>query len=92
MMDKGELGEHLGEQKAAKQPRDIGKIIRFSLSGVAFLFLVLFIAFNTNEVEVSFVVWSGQVALIWVIVISAILGAVSFGVVRAILNRRRYRR
>jgi hypothetical protein len=31
-------------------------------------------------------------ALIWVIVISAILGAFAFGIVRAVLSRRRNRR
>lgn len=92
MMNKGELGQHLGEQKGPGKQRDVGKIVRLSLSGVAALLLLIFILQNTNEVPVRILFWSGEMALIWVIVISAILGAIAFGIVRAVLSRRRNRR
>jgi uncharacterized integral membrane protein len=92
MMEKNELQEHLGEGGGAAKKRDVGKIIRLSLSGLALVLLVAFCALNSNQVEVHLIVWSGQLALIWVIIISAILGAIAFGVVRMLLGRRKRRK
>lgn len=89
MMEKGELQDHLGTGKGPAKPRDVGKIIRLSLSGIALLLLVAFAIANSNKVEVSLVVWSGEIRLIFVIIGSAILGAIAFGIVRSLLSRRR---
>ena len=91
-MKKDELEGHLGEVRGQSKPRDVGKIIRLSLSGLAALLLVIFCIQNASQVPVRVLFWSGDMALIWVIVISAILGAIAFGVVRAVLGRRRNRR
>lgn len=66
--------------------RRIGKIAAVVL-GV--LFLLLFIALNTRTVTVSFVLFEARISLIWVIVLSAVLGSVvGFAVAR--LVRRRF--
>ena len=92
MMKKDELHEHLGADDGPKQKRDVGKIIRLSLSGIAGVYLVLFCIMNSTQVKVNFIVWSGTIGLIWVIIVSAILGAIAFGIVRSVLSRRRRNR
>ncbi|MFZ4515685.1 MAG: lipopolysaccharide assembly protein LapA domain-containing protein [Acidimicrobiia bacterium] len=92
MMEKDELHEHLGTAKGPAKPRDIGKIIRLSLSGIATLLLIIFAVTNSDPVEVNLVVWSGEIRLIFVIIGSAILGAIGFGVFRSVLGRRRRNR
>jgi len=57
---------------------------------VAVILLVLLIARNTREVKVDYVVGHAHTALIWLVVISAIVGWV-LGIVSAYLVRRRTR-
>jgi uncharacterized integral membrane protein len=56
----------------------------------AIVLLILLIARNTRQVKVDYVVDSTQARLIWLVVISAIIGWV-LGIVTAFLIRRRTR-
>lgn len=92
MMKKDELQGHLGDERGTAKKRDVGKIIRLSLSAASGVYLVLFCVLNSTQVKVNFLVWSGTIGLIWVIIISAILGALAFGIIRSVLSRRRRNR
>ncbi|WP_217914869.1 lipopolysaccharide assembly protein LapA domain-containing protein [Miltoncostaea marina] len=50
--------------------------------------LLIFVIENSDEVRVSFVFFSADVSLIWVIVMSAVVGAVAGGVVGRLVRRR----
>jgi len=56
-----------------------------------FVVLVALIVANTRSVKISWVVDSGHASLIWVIIVSALLGWLS-GLVTSLLFRRRTRR
>ena len=56
----------------------------------AIVLLILLIARNTRQVKVDYVIDSTQARLIWLVVISAIIGWV-LGIVTAFLIRRRTR-
>ena len=56
----------------------------------AVVLLILLIARNTRQVKVDYVIDSTQARLIWLVVISAIIGWV-LGIVTAFLIRRRTR-
>ena len=56
----------------------------------AIVLLILLIARNTRHVKVDYVFGSGQARLIWLVVISSIIGWV-LGIVTAFLVRRRTR-
>ena len=63
----------------------------FLVLGIAAaVLLILLIARNTRQVKVDYVVGSSQARLIWLVVISAIIGWV-LGIVTAFLIRRRTR-
>jgi uncharacterized integral membrane protein len=55
------------------------------------VFALLFVVLNTNNVKVSFVFGSTHLSLIWVILLSLVVG-VALGVLLSRLNRRRQRR
>jgi uncharacterized integral membrane protein len=57
---------------------------------LAVVLLILLIARNTRQVKVDYVFGHAQTALIWLVVISAIVGWV-LGIVTAYLVRRRTR-
>jgi uncharacterized integral membrane protein len=57
---------------------------------LAGIFLILLIARNTRQVKVDYVFGSGQARLIWLVIISAIIGGV-LGMVTWFLLRRRPR-
>ena len=56
----------------------------------ALVFLILLIARNTREVKLDYVVDSTRTRLIWLVIISAIVGWV-LGIVTSLLIRRRTR-
>jgi uncharacterized integral membrane protein len=53
------------------------------------LYLVGFVASNTKSVKVSFVLFSTSASLIWVILISLILGVVAGVALTGLVRRRR---
>ena len=56
--------------------------------GVAAVLLVLFVALNSSEVKVNFIVGSAQTPLIFALLIAAVLGAV-IGYVGPLVGRHR---
>lgn len=70
---------------AQDDARRIGKI---AVAVLGIIFLLLFIALNTGTVTVSFVLFEARISLIWVIVLSAVVGSVvGFAVARLIRRR-----
>lgn len=70
---------------------DERKVRRIALVGVlvlALILLVIFIVQNSDSVSVSFVLFSARISLIWVIFLSAVVGAVIAVVVGRLVRRR----
>ncbi|HEY2777844.1 MAG TPA: LapA family protein [Gaiellaceae bacterium] len=59
--------------------------------GLVALYAILFIVLNTHRAKVSFVFASTKISVIWVILLSLVVGFV-LGVLGTRLNRRRKRR
>ena len=79
-----------------KRPDDLDEqqVRRIALVGVlvlALILLVFLIVQNSDSVSVSFVFFSARISLIWVIFLSAVVGAV-IAVVVGRLVRKRFRR
>ena len=55
--------------------RDNREIARYVVAGVALVLLIAFVVANSHTVRVGFVFFHTNLSLIWVIVISAALGA-----------------
>ena len=73
---------------------DERQVRRLALAGALVLVLILVIIFvvqNSGSVKVSFVFFSARISLIWVIVLSAVLGA-AVALIVARLVRRRFSR
>jgi uncharacterized integral membrane protein len=91
----GGIGQELRQEETRMQ-RSLryghrGRLYATLLLGVAaIVLLVLLIARNTREVKVDYVFGHWNAALIWLVVISAIVGWV-LGIVTAYLVRRRTR-
>jgi uncharacterized integral membrane protein len=64
--------------------------VSLALGIAAVVLLILLIARNTRQVKVDYVFGDSQARLIWLVVISAIIGWV-LGIVTAFLVRRRTR-
>jgi len=71
--------------------RDTKETVRLVVAGIGLLLLIAFAVANSASVHVSFLVTSARVGLIWVIIISALLGVVVDRLV-IMLRRRRRRR
>jgi uncharacterized integral membrane protein len=82
------LGARLEESRQTFQP---GLWALLVVGSLALLYLVLFVVLNTNTVRVSFVFGHKRASLIWVIVLSGLLGTI-FGVLLSQLHRFRGRR
>jgi uncharacterized integral membrane protein len=94
------VSEHEQEAPSPEEESRLRKGLRYGhrtglyvalLIGIgAFVLLILLIARNTRQVKVDYVFDSTQARLIWLVVISAIIGWV-LGIVTAFLIRRRTR-
>jgi uncharacterized integral membrane protein len=63
--------------------------IRLGAAGVLFVLLALFVLKNTDETNVDFVVTDVEVPLIFVLIGTAVTGAVASSLVQFVLRRRR---
>jgi uncharacterized integral membrane protein len=95
--DKGQEGiaqelreEETRMQRSLRYGHRGGLYATLALGVVAVVLLILLIARNTREVKVDYVFGHYSTALIWLVVISAIVGWV-LGIVTAYLVRRRTR-
>jgi uncharacterized integral membrane protein len=82
------LGERLHEGRRTFQP---GLWLRLTVITAGLVYLILFVVLNTKTVRVRFVFESTRVSLIWVIVLSVLIGVV-LGVLLSQLHRFRSRR
>ena len=70
---------------------DEEQVRRIGLIGALVLVVVLaliFIMENSERVEVSFVFFTAEISLIWVIVLSMVVGAVAAFVIKRLVRRR----
>lgn len=63
-----------GQSGRKAQPRDIARIVALVLLVALFL---AFVVDNSQTVRVSLVFWHADLRLIWVLLLSALLGAVA---------------
>ena len=82
-----------GRPSPGRGPDDLDerRVRRIALVGVLVLALILLIVFivqNSDSVSVSFVFFSARISLIWVIFLSAVVGAVIAVVVGRLVRRR----
>ena len=77
-------------QRSLRYGHRTGLYATLVLGIAAIILLILLIARNTRQVKVDYVFGHSQAALIWLVVISAIIGWV-LGIVTAYLIRRRTR-
>ena len=71
-----------GEQRSAL---DQAKMIVAGIAGAA---LILFFLQNLQEAEIHFLFWTGNIATIWALLLSALLGAVSMFLLTTVMGRR----
>jgi len=70
-----------------RETSEQGVYVLVGVLSVATLYLVGFILKNTDRVQVDFVLFSATASLIWVILISLVLG-IAGGIALAVLTRR----
>ncbi len=78
-----------GERSPAK--RDTRDIVRLVVLGVLVLLLLGFIIGNSNSVRVDFIFFHAHASLIWVIIISVLLGVLLDRLAIVLAKRRRSR-
>jgi uncharacterized integral membrane protein len=69
-----------------QQRRELGRLIG---AVILVAVLVAFVIDNSRSVKVSFIVTDRRVPLIWVLVVTALLGAIADRILRALWRRRR---
>ena len=67
---------------------ELRRILTLVGLGLIGLYLLLFVVLNTGKVQVSFVVFSADVSLIWVILLSVVLGAIAGPLLMRLLRRK----
>jgi uncharacterized integral membrane protein len=77
-------------QRGARYGHRGGLYLALIIGIAAIVFLILLVARNTREVKVDYVVDSTRTRLIWLVIISAIVGWV-LGIITALLIHRRTR-
>lgn len=65
------------------------ELVRVAGALAVVVVLIAFVLDNSHQVTVGFVVTERRVALIWVLVVTAVLGAVADRLLRAVWKRRR---
>ena len=78
-----------GSSGTKREARDIIRLVAF---GVALVLLIAFIIGNSATVKVHFVFFETRASLIWVILISAVLGLLVDRLIIALGKRRKARR
>ena len=86
-------GDHLPERRPpdGRDGLDERQVRQLALIGALVLvvsLLLIFVIENSDEVSVSFVFFSADISLIWVIVLSAVVGAVAGAFISHLVRRR----
>lgn len=76
------------KQRSRRSSRDTREIVRLVVGLVGLVLLIGFVVGNSKDVEVNLVVTKATTSLIWVILISALLGVLVDRLV-IVVNRRR---
>jgi uncharacterized integral membrane protein len=76
------------QPKPARTGRSAGSNARLIVIGIVAVFAILFIALNTHDTKIDFVVGSTKISVIWVILLSIALGF-ALGTLFPQLRRRR---
>lgn len=71
---------------------ELRRILTIAGLGLVGLFLLLFVLLNTGRVEVNFVFFSADVSLIWVILLSLVLGMLASPLLLRLARRHVIRR
>jgi uncharacterized integral membrane protein len=82
--------QHSGDPER-REGLDEEHVRRLGLIGALVIVVVLalvFIVENSNRVEVSFVFFTADISLIWVIVLSMVVGAIAAFVIKRLVRRR----
>ena len=69
--------------------RDNREIVRLVVFGLGLILLIAFVIGNSNAVKVNFVFFHTSTSLIWVILVSAVLGVLVDRLVIALGKRRK---
>jgi uncharacterized integral membrane protein len=78
-----------GPSDAKRDKSDKREIIRLVVFGLALVLLIAFIVGNSKDVKVNFVFFHTSTSLIWVILVSAVLGVLVDRLVIALGKRRK---
>jgi uncharacterized integral membrane protein len=78
-----------GPEGRIRHKRDTRETARLVVFGLALVLLIAFVAGNTNTVRVNFVFFHSSASLIWIILVSAVLGVLVDRLVIALGKRRK---
>ena len=78
-----------GPSGTKRDKRDNREIVRLVVFGLALVLLIAFVIGNSKDVKVNFVFFHTSTSLIWVILISAVLGVLVDRLVIALGKRRK---
>jgi uncharacterized integral membrane protein len=88
-----QAAERSGEPPARRRMgKDNREIVRLVVFGLALVLLIAFVVGNSNDVKVNFVFFHTSTSLIWVILVSAVLGLLVDRLIIALGKRRQKRR
>ena len=68
---------------------DNREIVRLVVGGLGLVLLIAFVVGNSNDVKVNFIFANATTSLIWVILVSAVLGVLVDRLIIAVGKRRR---
>lgn len=72
-------------QQEPRSALDQAKMITAAIAGAA---LILFFLQNLQDAKIHFLFWTGNIAMIWALLLSALLGAVSMFLLATLMGRR----
>jgi uncharacterized integral membrane protein len=78
-----------GAKRAKGTKGDNREIIRLVVGGLGLVLLIAFVVGNSNDVKVNFIFTNATTSLIWVILVSAVLGLLVDRLIIAIGKRRK---
>ena len=78
-----------GTKRTNGSKGDNREIIRLVVGGLGLVLLIAFVVGNSNDVKVNFIFTNATTSLIWVILVSAVLGLLVDRLVIAIGKRRK---
>ncbi len=79
-------GGHDGRSGGKRETRDVVRLVVF---GLGLVLLIAFVIGNSTTVKVNFVFFNTRASLIWVILLSALLGVLVDRLVIAVRRRRK---